>query len=118
MLRLHVHVIAVRLPAPGTDTSQAAADLLPWADPYIAALLRRLAEDDVGEPVDDLLAGLDDDLVDPLAQDAFVPPDEEPLTVLRPVVGGYPLLDAPPRAEHMTPIGWKETPDEPLRRPR
>lgn len=121
MLRLHVHVIAVRLPSPGAEKPQATTDLLPWADPYIAALIRRLA-DEGKEPASDLVADLEadgeDDLWDLLAEDAFVPPEEERLTVLRPVVGGWPLLDAPPQTEHEAAIGCQPTPDAPVRRPR
>jgi hypothetical protein len=119
MLRLHVHVIAIRLPSPQDEAPAVASDLLPWADPYIAALIRRLARHDEDEPAaDEPLAALEDDLWDPLADDAFAPPAEERLTVLRPVVGGYPLLDAPPRTEQVASADWENSMGESVRRPR
>uniref|UniRef100_A0A7C3AN54 Uncharacterized protein n=1 Tax=Thermorudis sp. TaxID=1969470 RepID=A0A7C3AN54_9BACT len=54
----------------------------------------------------------------PLADDAFAPPAEERLTVLRPVVGGYPLLDAPLRTEQVASADWENSSHESLRRPR
>jgi hypothetical protein len=73
-------------------------DLLPWADPYIAQLIRRLEEQyDEDARFDPFLA--DDapfpSLDEAWTDDAFVP---EPLEAwgsadFRPVYGGFPLLD-------------------------
>lgn len=116
--RLHVHVIAVRLPAPDAQSSEV-GDLLPWADPYIAALLRRLVQDDGQEPTAaELLAGLEDEPWDALEEDAFVPPEEEQLSVLRPVIGGYPLLDAPPPSDTRYASDGEPAPSDTMRRPR
>lgn len=127
VLRLHVHVIAVRLPSPRAEGDRVDAELLPWADPYITALIRRLAQQEGGDPAaDEPLTSLAadvwdppaDDVWDPLAEDAFAPPPEEPLTVLRPILGGYPLLDVPPPADHGASAGCSPTPHDPVRRPR
>jgi hypothetical protein len=79
-------------------------ELLPWADPYIAGLMRRL---------EDRSAPGDDDASDPFAfddatsspefdppsadwqQDAFMPRPLEPLRVhsYPPIYGGFPLLE-------------------------
>jgi hypothetical protein len=76
--------------------------LLPWADPYIAGLMRRLEnrfadEDDAlsdpyphAEPVED-----DGECDDGWQEDAFMPrPLEAPrFHTYPPVIGGFPLLD-------------------------
>lgn len=78
-------------------------DLLPWADPYIAALMRRL-EDRYAGPDESELSdpfATDDCVADSWAfddgwqEDAFMP---RPVESLRfhsypPVYGGFPLLE-------------------------
>ena len=78
-------------------------ELLPWADPYIAGLMRRLetriseGDEDLCDPfaMDEAPAG-DEWFDDGWQEDAFMP---RPLEAPRfhsypPVIGGFPLLEA------------------------
>ena len=78
-----------------------ARDLLPWADPYIAGLMRRLEGRHGADDADSCDPFAADDgaggsvIDDGWQEDAFMP---RPLEVPRfhsfpPVVGGFPLLD-------------------------
>jgi hypothetical protein len=80
-------------------------ELLPWADPYIAGLMRRLergiagADDNVrSDPFEEEGAAEGDWFDDGWQEDAFMP---RPLEAPRfhsypPIVGGFPLLDTEP----------------------
>jgi hypothetical protein len=78
-------------------------ELLPWADPYIAGLMRRLDNRSVGyddpvssDPFADSDPPVSSDFDDGWQEDAFMPRPLEPLRVhsYPPVYGGgFPLLE-------------------------
>lgn len=100
MIRLHVHVIALRGTTPEAPAPRPARDLLPWADPYIAALIRRLTREiEAGPAPGQLLEEPADGAEALLAGDAFVPPLEPPVACWPSVPDDPPAEELPSAAE-------------------
>jgi hypothetical protein len=99
--RIRCHVIEV----PAQDHwlarrgGRGARELLPWADPYIASLMRRLERrcggDDEMNGDDPMHEDSDAAFDDGWQEDAFMPRPIEPPRIhsYPPVYGGFPLLE-------------------------
>ena len=104
MNSLRVQVIEVPTNPHGRDDGSWPRDLLPWADPYIASLLGKLEHH--SQAVADYPIGRSEITLYELAADEWLGDDwientddgeseilDEELPKMRPVFGGFPLLD-------------------------
>jgi|SwirhisoilCB2_FD_contig_61_4218165_length_667_multi_3_in_0_out_0_1 hypothetical protein len=102
--RVHCQVVEVPTFSPtGRSAERCCRDLLPWADPYIAALMTKLQAECASQDISENSSHPNDgDCCYSAAEDVWLEDDERTLDPVDdlpshldfpPVVGGWPLLN-------------------------